>query len=488
MKQPLYLARYLVPLGLFQKLAQMVFGQRIAAIISLTWKAAFRYRLFWVISLLLIGAVVGLPILIKDDGTAEGFAQILITYTLSAVTGLLGICTLWLACGTLARDVEDCQIQMVAVKPIARWQIWLGKWLGLVTLNAALLAVAGTSIYCLLEWRAQKLPPGLKARLQNEVLVSRGSAREESLDRLIDSETDKILAERAQKGKLDGVDLNGARKQLREQVKAAYQVVAPGGERPWVIHLGASKDLMKDQPLYLRVKFNAAAVASHLGTTYYALWQVGVPKKTRIYQNQEPMNLSADDFHEFPIPPFFDEKGDLTIVFRNINETALLFPLEDGMEVLYRQGGFGLNYLRGLGIILCWMALLAALGLASASFLSFPVAAFFSLAILVMCLSSGTLSTVVQEGTIMGFDSEHSTMGHTTADYVIVPAFRGFLEVVNLVQGFSPIDSLSTGRTITWTQLGLAVSQIVLLFSGILAVFGVAVFNRRELATAQGTS
>ena len=90
--------------------------------------------------------------------------------------------------------------------------------------------------------------------------------------------------------------------------------------------------------------------------------------------------------------------GVLTIMFVNPNNTALLFPLDDGMEVLYREGGFGLNFARGLGIIFCWMALLAALGLAAASFLSFPVAAFFSLAILTMALSSGTLANVVSEG------------------------------------------------------------------------------------------
>src|ERR1700729_70518 len=164
--------------------------QRLFAIITLTWKAAFRYRLFWVIAALLLAAVVGLPLLIKDDGTAAGFAQILITYTLSAVTALLGFCTLWLACGTLARDVEDCQMQMVAVKPIARWQIWLGKWLGIVTLNAALLAVAGGSIYGLLEWRAKKLPANQQYRLKNEVLVARGSAKEQSFDNAIEKEAD----------------------------------------------------------------------------------------------------------------------------------------------------------------------------------------------------------------------------------------------------------------------------------------------------------
>ena len=80
----------------------------------------------------------------------------------------------------------------------------------------------------------------------------------------------------------------------------------------------------------------------------------------------------------------FDKNGVLTIVFLNPNGTSLLFPLEDGMEVLYPEGGFALNFARGLGIIFCWMALLAALGLAAASFLSFPVATFFSLAMLVV--------------------------------------------------------------------------------------------------------
>src|SRR3989442_13366603 len=126
--------------------------QRVSAIALLTWRAAFRFRLFLVVAVLLLASVVGLPLLIKDDGTARGFTQILLTYTLSTIAALLGLCTLWLACGTLARDMEECQIQVVATKPIARWQIWLGKWLGLVSLNAALLALSGAGVYALLQW------------------------------------------------------------------------------------------------------------------------------------------------------------------------------------------------------------------------------------------------------------------------------------------------------------------------------------------------
>ena len=173
------------------------------------------------------------------------------------------------------------------------------------------------------------------------------------------------------------------------------------------------------------------------------------------------------------------------MTFGNVNDTALLFPLEDGFEVLFRQGGFGLNFARGIGIIFCWMALLAALGLASASFLSFPVAAFLSLGVLTLALSSGTISNAVSEGTLMGFNSETGRTGHSAVDIVAIPDFRAVLEVINLAKDFSPIDSLSTGRSVSWGELGRAFGQIVVLLGGSIGLLGIFIFNRRELATAQ---
>jgi hypothetical protein len=141
-----------------------------------------------------------------------------------------------------------------------------------------------------------------------------------------------------------------------------------------------------------------------------------------------------------------------------------------------------------MAVILCWLALLGSIGLAAASYLSFPVAAFASLALLIMGLSSGTVSSVVEQGTITGYDPAKSGYGHSPVDIVLVPVFRGALKIINLVQGFSPIDDLSSGRSITWGQLGLAVAQIVLLLGGFFCVLGMIFFTRRELATAQGNS
>src|SRR5262252_5775805 len=181
--------------------------QRLLAITWLTWKAAFRFRLFLVMAVLLLAAVVGLPLLLKDDGTARGFTQILLTYTLSTISALLGLSTLWLACGTLARDIEECQMQIVAVKPIARWQIWLGKWLGLMSLNAALLALSGASVYGLLQWRAHRLPIDQQQVLRSEVLVARGSAKPDDLTQMIETDTEQQLRERLQKDPLTTADL-----------------------------------------------------------------------------------------------------------------------------------------------------------------------------------------------------------------------------------------------------------------------------------------
>lgn len=72
-------------------------------------------------------------------GTASAFPRL-------AVLLLLGGATLWLACHTMARDLETGQLQTTLVKPAARWQDWLGKWLGILVLDALLLTVAAAGV------------------------------------------------------------------------------------------------------------------------------------------------------------------------------------------------------------------------------------------------------------------------------------------------------------------------------------------------------
>ena len=457
--------------------------RRILAIAGLTVKAAIRYRLVAVLAFLLVGAMVTLPMVVKDDQTARGLIQILLTYSLAVTITLLGFATLWLACGTLAREGEECQLQVVDVKPIARWQVWLGKWLGIMTLNVMLMAIAGAVLYGLIHWRTNKLSPDQKTILHNEVLVARSAAREPVPD--IEADVQRVLAERLKENPTpapeDRIFLG---EQIRERLRAQHQIIPPGFMRRWRVDLGMARGVAEGAPVYLRVRFIVPpkSGSSDAPTTWPLMWEVGPPETA----NRERIvnYLSADTFHEFELrPDLMDADGVLTVDLQNRTETALLFPLEDGLEVLYREGGFGLNFVRGLVIILCWLGLLAALGLAASSFLSFPVAAFFSLGMLIIAFSGGTISAVVEENSLSGY-----TQGEAPTrfiDPIVVPLFRGILNAIQVVQEFSPVDSLSTGRSVTWFMLLKAVTQIVVLMGGILAAFGMIMFHRRELAAVQ---
>ena len=478
-----FLVRGLLIPAVAQRIARLLFGQRVTAVAVLTWKAAFRFRLFWIMAALLLAAVVVLPLVLKHDGTARGFTQILLTYTLGSITALLAIATLWLSCGTLARDIEENQLQVVAVKPVARWQIWLGKWLGLVSLNAVLLGLAGACVFALLQWRAARLPPAQQEILRHEVLVARGSLKEPPPD--IEEVTEQIFRQRIQNTPVGAVNEAYVRHQIREQVKARHQIVDPNHMRVWELDLGARRFTLKDEPLFVRLKFYAASTNA-LGT-YYVRLVIG-PQNSPLSQYVD-QSLAAETFHEIQIPPnLWNDDGMLRIEVRNYDRVPLLFPLEEGFEVLYREGGFPLNFTRGLLIIFCWLALLAALGLTAASFLSFPVATFFAASILLVGFSTGTLASAVESGAVAGMNEETGEVNRSPMDHVLIPLFSALVKVFNLVQGYSPIDALSTGRSISWGSVALAFSQIVLLLGGIIAAVGMYLFTRRELAAAHSNA
>lgn len=464
--------------------------QRLLAIALLTVRAAFRYRLVVVMGVLLIGGVVALPIIIKDDGTARGFTQIVLTYTLALITALLGFVTVWLGCGTLAKEVEEAQLQMVAVKPVARWEIWAGKWLGIMTLNALLLGVSAGAVFLLMQWKARHLSPQQQQVLWTEVLVARRSAREPMPD--YKGYAEKLLQDRLKQMAAQNqpvTNIAALRGYAQQRVKSEYETIRPDSGQEWTIDLSRVMYSLRDVPMHIRVKFNVAM--ENLSNTYPGVFEIGDPADGahRVWRSEE-MSLAADTYHEIAIPAnLFNARGQLKVRFFNLSNTAILVPLEDGMEALYRTGGFLGNFVRGVGIIFCWLGFLAALGLMSASFLSFNVAAFFALGVLLVGLSSGTLKQIVEEGGITGVNHESGyTENPNIIDKIAVPVAQGMLRLLGMIKDFSPIDSLSSGRTVGWDELGRAVLQIWVVMAGLLAAIGIITFNRRELATAQGNS
>lgn len=376
-------------------------------------------------------------------------------------------------------------MQMVVTKPISRWQIWLGKWLGILGLNAALLGVSGAAIFFLLTNRASHLPPDQQRILRQDIFVARASLKQPPPN--YGEEADKAMQEALKLNNIPENQIPEVRKMFLDRIKNGSEIVPPGYMKRWTIDVGMLKDFIKDKTLQLRVRFRTSRYND--GQTYKTLWLIGDPDSPT--SERIPQILPPESFQEFTIPNLIGPDGKLIIDVANPpdNPVDLLFDANDGLEVLYAESTFAVNFGRGLAIIFCWLTLLATIGLAAGSLLSFPVAAFFSIAVLIVGFSGGTLSAAVESRTPISSFIEHSGVQNPTfLDNAVAGLLNGVLKIVKLVQAFSPIDALSAGRSITWLELGTAVAQIVVLMGGIFIALGITFFTRRELAAVQATS
>jgi ABC-type transport system involved in multi-copper enzyme maturation permease subunit len=116
-----------------------------------TFQESLRTRVLVVFLIVLVVCVlaVGLLMVSKGDtfaashgeGTLKSRIQTFLSYSTGLTELLLGLVTIFLATGMVSSDIYRKQIFTVVTKPLPRWQYVLGRWLGLVMLNALLLKI-----------------------------------------------------------------------------------------------------------------------------------------------------------------------------------------------------------------------------------------------------------------------------------------------------------------------------------------------------------
>ena len=181
---------------------------------------------------LLAAAVVGLPLMLKDDGTAKGLTQILLTYTLSAVTTLLGLrhaLALLRHAGQGRRGMPDAGGRGQTDRPLANLA---GQMAGhsLAQRHACWRCPARPFLACL-QWRASRLPADQQEILHKEIFVARASARRPPLD--FRRRWTSIMQERVKRyPRLTGLQIAELRQQIAGQLNAEYTEVPPGYPAP----------------------------------------------------------------------------------------------------------------------------------------------------------------------------------------------------------------------------------------------------------------
>ncbi len=80
---------------------------------------------------------------------------------LFAVHNIAGLLAIFMAASTIAQEVDQGTLQAVLAKPVARWQIVLGKWLGGSAMLAVYVTITGLAATGIVYWRAGYFPAQL---------------------------------------------------------------------------------------------------------------------------------------------------------------------------------------------------------------------------------------------------------------------------------------------------------------------------------------
>ncbi|MDB4803912.1 hypothetical protein OAH76_03520 [Verrucomicrobia bacterium] len=460
----------------FKPSATALCVQRLHAVAALTIKAAFRFKLIPWLLLILITSVFSIPYLVTHNGSAEMFAQVQLTYSLMAASILIGASTIWLACGVMSQDFQRNHIVLLASKPLARWEIWVGKWLGISFLNANLLVITGICIYGLLAFHARDLSPEEQKRLQASTLTSRASVKEAAPD--VELEVEQLYARRIQDPDIAEMDPAYVRGMLREEVQWMNQLVKPMHRRIWNLNAGSQAKGAPNALIQMRVKFYASWIEDTKDQP--TLWVVGDPNSPSKWEKE--LNLSPMVTHEWSVPAsLIDDNGNLHVECHNYTESSLVFKVEDGLEVLIKDGNFTLNYFKCLLVLFAWMTLLSALGLWATTFTSLPVATFLILTIILIASSDQLFKSIVSEGTISTVE-ENGEASWAYLDWILVPIFTVLHYFTESLRSISPIESLITGRNIQTIAMLKHLGILCGVLSGLLAGWGIYIFEKKEIA------
>ncbi len=449
---------------------------RIWAVARNTIRQALRMKVaaVFVVLLLVLLPVMGLTA--SGDGTLMGRLQTFLSYGLSLTSLLLCLLTIIVATYTITSDIEQRQIYMVATKPIRRHQFILGKLLGVIMLDVGLLLIFAGTVYAMVTLlpRFHDAPESEIAQADSEFFTARASL----VPPVLDVSEEVLALYQEKKDQLKQVYSTLTQSQILGELtirkRLEKRAAAVGQDVLWEFE--NVKPLGANESLYIRFKYDVAENPSD--GQVYGRWQIGDLRqmqqgteiKTRIWpeDRKDPVRT----FREIEVPADVVAKdGYLAIGYINppLNRTVVLFPLEDGLEVLYRADSFTANFIRAILVILCRLIFLAVLGVLAASFLSFPVAILFCLVI----FSIGSVSGFILDA----FDLMDANIG-MVYEYSIEL-------VVHLLPRFdkcNPTNFLVPGRLLSWSFLGSVVLSMVCIKAFLLLVLSLIVFSFRELA------
>lgn len=426
------------------------------------------------------------PFTLRGEGTLKGKLQLFITYDLSMLSLLLSVLTIALSTASLCGEIKGKQIYILDTKPVRRWQILVGKWTGIVILDLVLLAVMGLASFLMLQYiyRRSDATKQERAVVRNEFLTARRAYRPPVLD--IDRQVDEEYKKLEAMGRLPEVEtVEDARHEIYRRLMTAVQSVEPGKSKQWIM-TAIPLPVNRRGPIIVRFKFYSTATMK--GREVAGKWDVGDPATGQPVRKDT--NTIPESFQEFQVPADVVQSGrEIRVAFHNVDPsgTTIVFPPDEGVEVLIRVGGFAPNFARGLMLIFFRLMFLAALGLFCSTFLTFPVAAITTLCVFLAAMASGFIGEIAEKPTLFTPEHHHGPAPKSTiADKAVRAMLKGISTVLPKFSRYNPVPELNNGNEISDKRFAEGFVVFVIFYAGLLLCSGSLIFQQRQLAALHG--
>ena len=443
------------------------------AVAKNTIKQAVRVKIAVVFIVLLLVILPVMGSVMTGDGTLKGRLQTFISYGFSLMSLLLCLFTIVISVYTVSSDLKDRQAFTVLTKPIRRYQYLLGKLMGVAVLDVALLVFFASAIYGI----ARVMPAFVDAderqqqAAQNEFYTARVGLTPGMPD--VSDEVMQTFEELKKNGEVPQEVFQSQRnteeylQALEQQKRMERRAAGPGDRLVWQFENVWPAD--PGSSIFVRYKYDVSYNPADL--QIIGNWFVG---DSRAYPYRG-YGLERKDlirtFHELEVPAeAVADDGFLSVGFLNmpVNGPVVIFPFEDGLEVLYKKTSWEDNFVRAALLILWRLLFLICMGILAATFLSFPVA-------LLLCL------LVFFAGTVNEFIVESIDILSETVGMIYAFTVEPLLKLLPQFDKYNGGDYLVTGRFIGWSAVAQAGGLMVAVKGGLLFALSVLIFSFKEI-------
>lgn len=313
-------------------------NRKIPAIIYNTVRGNFFTPAFFIVIALLL-AIPYWCSHMAGDGTLEGKFKVFITYSFIMGALILTATNISLSCLTISGEWKKKTLFLLDVKPVRRWEIITGKWLGILVINLFLVLaflISLTLCSILLSHNLSKSFPE-----ERDIFVTYREVSPASTGEYEEVKPPGII------GPLE-------RTPSPPSEKETY-AVPPGGRFKWNF-----KGIPTSSEMYLVYRFYTSEKQKKEVLGY---WLIEEPSQ------RKPMELvsrsTSEKVRRLPLPlEAIGNGGELSITYINIDPSnvSILFPKKD-LKIRYPWGNYWVNLLEGGVNIFVVVAFISAVGI-----------------------------------------------------------------------------------------------------------------------------